>query len=191
MSIVLSASLEMGPVVPGQSESAMNLAESARSGTTRRGRRARTGWVGLTLAGAAAFWTANLAISLTPFAAGYRSALSIQYLPMLVEAAVGGFIVAAAVTLILDRLPNQIPGAGPVGKALFLAVCALLVLTVLLEVPAKLTGAVDDPVRWLVVATAFNTVRILALGLAIGLVARARRARADRRPRAVTKEKKA
>lgn len=42
------------------------------------------------LAGAAAFWVANLAISLTPVAADYRAALSISYIHMLVEAAIGG-----------------------------------------------------------------------------------------------------
>jgi len=41
------------------------------------------------LAGASAFWVANLAISATPMAADYRAELSIPYIPMLVEAAIG------------------------------------------------------------------------------------------------------
>lgn len=56
---------------------------------TRRGRHA--------LAGAAAFWLANLALSATPVAAGYRSAMEIAYVPMLLEAAAGGLALAVTV----------------------------------------------------------------------------------------------
>ena len=37
---------------------------------------------GPALAGAAAFWVVNLAMSMTPMAADYRAALSISYIPM-------------------------------------------------------------------------------------------------------------
>jgi hypothetical protein len=39
----------------------------------------------LAIGGGVAFWAANFAISRTPIAAEYRAALSISYLPMLVE----------------------------------------------------------------------------------------------------------
>ena len=168
----------------------MDVVEAARSGAARPAKPARSGWLALWLAGAAAFWSANLVISLTPSAAAYRSALSIRYVPMLLEAAAGELIVAGVLALGLVRFPGRIPGAGPVRKALFLAVCALVVVTVLVEVPSKFGADVEDRGRWLFVATVFNTVRVLALGLAIGLVARARQTRADPHPLVRIKEKK-
>jgi len=151
----------------------MDVVEAARSRARRRPEPARGGWPALTLSGAAAFWLANLLISMTPLAAAYRSALSIRYLPMLAEAAVGGLVVAGVVAALLVRFGARVPGAGPLRQALVLAGCALVVLTLLVEVPAKLRSGVDDPVRWLLVATAINTVRVLALGLAVGGLARA------------------
>ena len=123
---------------------------------------------------------ANLAISMTPLAAGYRSALSIPYLPMLVEAAIGGLVVAGAVAFMLVQYPQRVPGAGPLRKALLLGLGALVLLTVLVEVPSKLRSEVADPGHWLLVATVFNAIRILALGVTIGLLTRARRPRRDR-----------
>ena len=71
------------------------------------------------LAGAAAFWLANLTISVTPVAAAYRSALGIAYLPMLLEAAVGGLVLSVAVAFPLVRYPRlrqllgtRVPGSG-------------------------------------------------------------------------------
>ena len=148
----------------------------------------RSGWWVAALAGAAAFWLANLVISLTPVAAGYRSALSIAYVPMLVQAGAGGLLVAGVVALLLTRFPEHVPGRGPLAKALVLAVGALVVLTVCLEVPAKLRSGLAEPGHWLLVATAFNTIRILALGVTLGLVTRAHTTRQERH-RAVTRGK--
>ena len=123
-------------------------------------------------AAAVGFWSANLVISWTPIAAAYRSALSIAYVPMLVEAAVGGLLIASVVSLVLVRYPERVPGISPLSRALWLSAAALICLTVFVEVPSKLASGVSDPGRWLLVATAFNVIRILALGVAIGLVTR-------------------
>ena len=64
--------------------------------------------LGSGLAGALAFWVTNLAISLTPVAADYRAALSISYLPMLVEAAIGGTVVGVCVSWVLARFPERV-----------------------------------------------------------------------------------
>ena len=67
-------------------------------------------WV-LTIAGASAFWMVNLLISLilTPIAAEYRSALSIRYPYMLLEAAVGSILIGIVVSWALLRLrPPQV-----------------------------------------------------------------------------------
>ncbi|MGB8384299.1 MAG: hypothetical protein WCG47_24190, partial [Dermatophilaceae bacterium] len=69
---------------------------------------------------------------------------------------------------------------GPMRKALLLGLGALVLLTVLGEVPSKLRSDVADAGHWLGVATAFNAIRILALGVTIGLLTRARRPRGDR-----------
>ncbi len=130
------------------------------------------------MAGAVAFWSANLVISLTPIAAAYRSAMSIAYVPMLVEAAIGGLLLAIAVALVLVRYPRRFPGNQPLSRALWLSAAALVLLTVLVEVPSKLRSGVSDPGHWLLVATVFNVIRVLALGLAVGLVARAEQSRA-------------
>jgi hypothetical protein len=132
----------------------------------------RSGWRRPAIAGAVAFWSANLVISVTPIAAAYRSALSIGYVPMLLEAAVGGLLIASAVALVLVRYPQRIPGTGPLSQAVWLSTAALILLTVLVEVPSKLRSGVSDPGHWLLVATAFNVIRVLALGLAVGLVTR-------------------
>ena len=155
----------------------MDIVEVPPSGArgSRPARSAGSRWWVPALAGAAAFWVANLVISWTPVAAGYRSALSIRYLPMLVEAAVGGLLVAAAMAFLLVRYPQRIPGAGPLRKALLLAVGALVLLTVLVEVPSKLGSDLADPGHWLLVATVFNVIRILALAFTIGLLTRTRR----------------
>ena len=133
----------------------------------------RSGWRRPAVAGAVAFWSANLVISLTPIAAAYRSAMSIAYVPMLVEAAVGGLLIASVVALVLVRYPERVPGTGPLSRALWLSAAALVLLTVFVEVPSKLRSGVSDPGHWLLVATVFNVIRVLALGVAIGLVTRA------------------
>ena len=143
----------------------------------------RSGWRRPAVAGAIAFWSANLVISLTPIAAAYRSAMSIAYVPMLVEAAVGGLLIASVVALVLVRYPERVPGTGPVSRALWLSAAALIVLTVLVEVPSKLLSGVSDPGHWVLVATVFNVIRVLALGVAIGLVTRAGQDAAGPHPR--------
>lgn len=144
----------------------------------------RSGWRRPAVAGAVAFWSANLVISLTPIAATYRSAMSITYVPMLVEAAVGGLLIAGVVAAVLVRYQDRVPGAGPLSRALWLSAAALVLLTVFVEVPSKLLSGVPDPGHWLLVATVFNVIRVLALGLAIGLVTRAEQTGADPHARA-------
>lgn len=158
------------------------MVETQPSSAAVRGpvRSPRDRWWVRAITGAGAFWLANLVISLTPIAAEYRSALSITYVPMLLEAAVGGLLVAGGVVLVLARFPDHVPGREPLGKALALAAAALVLLTVLVEVPSKLSSDLADPGRWLLVGAAFNTIRLLALGVAIGLVTRTRTAQQER-----------
>lgn len=123
----------------------------------------------LTLAGAGAFWVTNLAISLTPLAARYRDALSIAYLPMLLEALVGGLVLGFCVAVLLLRLGDRVPTRSCTTRAVVLSTAALVVVTLLVEVPAKFGAAApSDPWRWFLVGLLFNALRITALGVAIG-----------------------
>jgi hypothetical protein len=88
---------------------------------------------------------------------------------MLAEAAVGGLVLGEVLALLLVRHPSKVPGTGVLSKALVLGAVALVVVTIGIEAPSKLTSGVDDPAHWLLVATVINLLRILALAAAVGL----------------------
>jgi hypothetical protein len=59
-----------------------------------------------------------------------------------------GLVVAGALAFVLVRYRERVPGAGQVRKALLLGVGALVLLTVLVEVPSKLRSDLADPGHW-------------------------------------------
>ena len=124
----------------------------------------------LTLSGGAAFWVINFAISRTPIAAEYRSALSISYLPMLVESLVGGLIIGLSVSYFLLRFYVKIPTKNPILKSIILSLIALIIFTFLLEGPSRLLTPTSDALRYFLIGTMINVLRILALGIVIGYV---------------------
>ena len=124
--------------------------------------------VKLTIAGGLGFWVANFAISLTPIAAEYRSALSISYLPMLLEALLGGLIIGFCVSYCLLRFFDNIPTMNPILKSVIVSFIALISVTMLIEVPAKLLTTTSDALRYFLIGAVFNVLRILALGIGIG-----------------------
>ena len=81
----------------------------------------------LASAGAAAYWMVNLAISLTPLATEYRTSLSIDYAPMLFEAALGGLLIALLVSRVLLHFPGWIPARSPMSRSVVTSVVVLLV----------------------------------------------------------------
>ena len=121
----------------------------------------------LTVAGGVAFWAANFAISLTPIAAEYRAALSISYLPMIVESLIGGLIIGFFVSYFLLRFFDKIPTKNPILKSVILCFIVLIITTIL-EVPASFLTNMGDPLRYFLIGTMFNVLRILALGIVIG-----------------------
>ena len=124
--------------------------------------------VKLTIAGGLGFWVANFAISLTPIAAEYRAALSIAYLPMLLEALVGGLMIGFCVSYCLLRFFDKIPTMNPILKSVIVSFIALISVTMLIEVPAKLLTTTSDALRYFLIGAMFNVLRILALGIVIG-----------------------
>ncbi len=130
----------------------------------------------LAVVGGAAFWITNFLISLTPIAAEYRVGLSISYIPMLLEAAVGGLLIGFGVSYFLLRSYDKIPTKNPIQKAVILSLIALVVLTIILEVPSKFLTNTYDALHFFLIGLLFNMLRIPALGLAVGYQYRRRHA---------------
>jgi hypothetical protein len=122
----------------------------------------------LAIAGGLGFWVANFAISRTPIAVEYRAALSISYLPMLFESLVGGLIIGFCVSYFLLRFFDKIPTRNPILKSVILSFFALIIVTIIIEVPASFLTATSDALRYFLIGAIFNVLRISALGIVIG-----------------------
>jgi hypothetical protein len=127
----------------------------------------------LTLVGGLAFWLANFAISRTAIAAEYRAAMSILYYPMLLESLVGGLIIGLWVSFPLVRFFNRIPAKDPVFKSILLSTLILIIATITLGAPSSFF-ATSNVLRYFIIGTVFNAIRITALGIAIGYVCKKR-----------------
>jgi len=121
----------------------------------------------LAVAGGLAFWLANFAISRTPIAAEYRAALSISYLPMLVESLIAGLIIGFCVSYFLLRFFDKIPTKDPILKSVILTFIVLIIVTISIGGPSSFL-ATGDVLRYFLIGTTFNVIRILALGIGIG-----------------------
>jgi hypothetical protein len=121
----------------------------------------------LAVAGGSGFWVANFAISLTPIAAEYRAALSISYFPMLLEALLGGLMIAFCVGYFLLRFFEKIPTQDPISKSVILTFIVLIIVTILIGGPSSFL-ATSDVLRYFLIGTIFNVLRFLALGIGIG-----------------------
>jgi hypothetical protein len=121
----------------------------------------------LTPVGGLAFWLSNFAISRTAIAAEYRAAMSISYNPMLMESLIGGLIIGLWVSFFLLRFYNRTPGKHPVVKSVLLSSLVLVIVTITVGGPSSFF-ATSDLLRYFIIGTVFNVIRITALGIAIG-----------------------
>jgi len=121
----------------------------------------------LALVGGMTFCLANFAISRTPIAAEYRAALSISYFPMLLEALIGGLIIGFWVSYSLLRFFDRIPAKDPILKSILMSLLVLLIITISIGNPS-IYNRTPDILRYFIIGTVFNFIRILALGVAIG-----------------------
>ena len=121
----------------------------------------------LTAAGGLAFWLTNFAISLTPIAAEYRAALTISYFPMLLEALISGVVVSFLVSYSLLRFFDRIPTKNIIMKSMILSFTALLIATILIEIPSSFT-AKGEVLRYFLIGALINLLRFLALGIVVG-----------------------
>jgi hypothetical protein len=112
---------------------------------------------------------ANFAISRTPIAAEYRAAMSISYFPMLLESLIGGLIIGLWVSYPLLRFYNRVPGKDPIHKSILLSSLVLVIVTVVVGGPSSFF-ATNNVLRYFIIGTAFNVIRITAVGIAIGFV---------------------
>jgi cytochrome c oxidase assembly factor CtaG len=118
----------------------------------------------LTGAGCAAFWITDFVISVSPIAAEYRAAFSISCLPIaLVEALVGGLVIACCVSWLLLRFFEKIPAKNSIVKALILSFVAMLMIEVLSTLVNPNNASV-----YLLIDTGMNIPRFLALGIVVG-----------------------
>jgi hypothetical protein len=115
-------------------------------------------------AGGAAFWTIDFIISVSPIAAEYRAAFSISSLPVaLVEALVGGLIIAFCVSYFLLSFFEKVPAKNPIVKALILSFVAMLMIEVLSTLVNPSNASL-----YLLTDTGMNVPRFLALGIVVG-----------------------
>jgi len=120
----------------------------------------------LAAAGGAAFWITDFVIAISPIAAEYQAAFSISSLPLaLVEALIGGLVLALCVGFFLIRFFDKIPGKNSILKALILSFSAMVIIEVL--------SALGNPAHasvYLLLDTGMNAPRFIALGSVIGYV---------------------
>jgi hypothetical protein len=121
----------------------------------------------LTVTGGLAFWAANFVIFLTPIAAEYRAVLSISYFPMIIESLIGGLIIGFCVSYFLLRFFDKLPTDNPILKSIILSFIVLVIITILIGGPSSFLTP-NDPLRYFLIGTLFNVLRILALGIGIG-----------------------
>ena len=118
----------------------------------------------LAAAGGVAFWVVDFAISMSPISSEYMAAFSISSLPLaLVEAFVGGMVIACFVSFFLLRFFEKIPTKNPILKSVILSFAAIVIIEVL-----STFGNPSNAYVYLLVDTVMNTPRILALGIVIG-----------------------
>ena len=118
----------------------------------------------LAAAGGVAFWVVDFAIAMSPISSEYMAAFSISSLPLaLVEAFVGGMVIACFVSFFLLRFFEKIPTKNPILKSVILSFAAIVVIEVL-----STFGNPSNAYVYLLVYTVMNTPRILALGIVVG-----------------------
>jgi hypothetical protein len=118
----------------------------------------------LAAAGGVAFWVVDFAIAMSPISSEYMAAFSISSLPLaLVEAFVGGMVIACFVSFFLLRFFEKIPTKNPILKSVILSFAAIVVIEVL-----STFGNPSNAYVYLLVDTVMNTPRILALGIVVG-----------------------
>jgi hypothetical protein len=122
----------------------------------------------LTLAGGIAFWVTSIATSLLPIASDYRAALSNWSMQTVWFASLfAGLMISCCISYCLLRHYDRIPAKDPVLKSVTVSLCALILTTVLIDIPGSIQGH-GDVLHYFFIGFMFNLARFLLLGTAIG-----------------------
>jgi hypothetical protein len=124
----------------------------------------------LAVGGGAAFWATTVATSLLPIAADYRAAGSNWSIKSAwAGSLVAGLILGACVSYAFLRLFDRIPTLDPVLKAAFLGFIALVVASIVIDVPrCFLLPEPGAAPRYFLTGVLLNAPRFLLLGASIG-----------------------
>ncbi len=124
----------------------------------------------LTIVGGITFWATSLATSLLPIAARYRAAFSNWSMQTVwIGSFFMGMIIAFGVSYCLLRFFHKIPVKNPILQSVAASFLALILATLLVDVP-MLFQAAGDAVYYFFIGLAFNAVRFLFLGIAVGFL---------------------
>ncbi len=128
----------------------------------------------LTIGGAIVFWATTVATSLLPLAAEYRAAYTNWKIQTVwVDSLFAGLITGCGVSYFLLRSLNKAPTKDPVVGAARLGFVALVIATILIDVPRiLLTPGPGNGWYYFFVGLMFNAARFLLLGFAIGYLCR-------------------
>ena len=115
-----------------------------------------------------AFWVTTIATSLLPVAADYRAAFSNWSMQTVwVASLFAGLVISCCVSYSFARYYDKIPAKGPVLKSVMISFCALILMTILIDIPGSFQGH-GDVLLYFLIGFLFNAVRFLLLGTAIG-----------------------
>jgi hypothetical protein len=122
----------------------------------------------LTIGGGVVFWATTIATSLLPIAAEYRAAYSNWSMQTVWAASLPmGMIIGCCVSYFLLRHSDRIPTESPISKSVALSFVALVIATILVDVPMSFHGS-SDALYYFLIGVAFNVARFLLLGVVIG-----------------------
>jgi len=124
----------------------------------------------LTIGGGVVFWATTIATSLLPIAAEYRAHFTNWKLQTVwVDSLLVGMIIGCCVSYSLLRLLDKIPTKNPILKSAILSFIALVIVTILIDVPRSFLGPSNgDALYYFLIGVMFNVVRFLFLGIVIG-----------------------
>ena len=122
----------------------------------------------LTIGGGVVFWVTTIVTSLLPIAAEYRAAFSNWSIQTVwVDSLFVGMIIGCFVSYFLLRFFDKIPTKNPILKSVILSFVALVIATILIDVPRSFHGS-SDALYYFLIGAMFNLTRFLFLGIVIG-----------------------
>jgi len=124
----------------------------------------------LAIGGGVVFWVTTVSTSLLPIAAEYRAAFSNWRIQTVwVDSLLVGMIIGFCASYFLLRYFDKIPSKNPILKSVILSFVALIIATILIDVPRSflLPGPIDA-LHYFLIGVMFNIARFLFLGLMIG-----------------------